>query len=134
MATELQHKALAKVIEYGRQGKRINKGKLLREVGYSGTTAVSPTKIFESKGFLDLCDQNGLSEDFLTKALFEDIRDKPKNRKPELELAFRVRGTLTPSEGGTKNNIFINNLIVDQQRRLAEEILAASEALPGSPD
>lgn len=135
MATHLQKRALEKVVEYGRAGKRINKGKILREIGYSGTTAIAPTKVFESKGFLELCDEIGLTDDFLTKALYEDIKTKKGKREKELRLGFQIKGKLKgEGEGGVTNNVYINNLRVEQQRRLASEILDATEASSGQTD
>lgn len=109
MATDLQRKALDKVVEYGRAGKRISKGKLLKEVGYAGTTAIAPQKVFESKGFLQLCDDLGLTDDFLTKALVDDIQAKPKRRFKELELGFKIRGRLNPDGFETPKGTTITN-------------------------
>lgn len=68
--------------------------KAMVAVGYSESTAVAPSKVTESKGFLALADAVGLTDDFLLRALQDDIVAKPANRTPELSLAFKVRGRL----------------------------------------
>lgn len=68
------------------------------EVGYSKNTAKTPQKLTGSKGFIELCDELGLTDNFLTTALVEDIKEKKGNRKPELELGFKVRGRLKEKE------------------------------------
>lgn len=102
MATIRQRKALDKIVENGG-----NVSRAMREVGYSKATAVTPSKLTESKGYLELCDELGLTDSFLTKALVSDIKKKPKNRKAELELGFKVRGRLKEEPQGNKTNILI---------------------------
>ena len=92
MATPLQKKALDTLVEAGRNGS--SQGKALIKAGYSPKTAIAPTKVTKSKGFLELCKQRGLTESFLVDALVEDIEEKPQDRKPELELGFKVLGKL----------------------------------------
>ena len=69
-------------------------GSAMREAGYSVETAKTPQKLTESRGFMALMDDLGLTDQFLVSALHEDIRVKKANRKPELELAFKIRGRL----------------------------------------
>ncbi len=71
-----------------------NISQAMMAVGYSPNTAKTPQKLTESQGFKELCDEVGLTDDLLTRALVEDIINKPKNRKAELELGFKVRGRL----------------------------------------
>lgn len=126
MATEMQEKALDAVVEAGRTKKRIIKGQVLRSVGYSEAVATQPDKVFKSKGFLDLCDELGLTEDLLTTALVDDIKSKPKNRKAELELGFKVRGLLKERDnGGTTNNIIVFGN--EQSELVARRLLARSQ-------
>ena len=66
----------------------------MRIAGYSENTLQTPQKLTESRGFLALCDDMGLTDQFLVSALQEDIKVKKANRKPELELAFKIRGRL----------------------------------------
>ena len=82
----------------------------MRQVGYSSNTAVKPQNLTESKGWKELCDDLGLTDELLTTALVDDIKAKPQNRKAELELGFKVRGRVTDKEEKhTQNNIFIFN-------------------------
>jgi len=75
-----------------------NKGSLKKSMlnaGYSSTTARVPQIIMEGEGFKMLCRQRGLTEEFLVQALVQDIEEKPRNRKPEIELGAKMLGLLT---------------------------------------
>ena len=37
----------------------------------------------------------GLTDEFLNTCLSEDIKKKPQNRKPEVELAYKLKGRLS---------------------------------------
>ena len=131
MATDLQTKALEILVEAGRTKKRIIKGQVLVKAGYSKKTAIAPSKVFESKGFKDLCDELGLTESFLTKALVEDIEGKPRQRKAELELGFKVRGILN-GDGEGKGNIYNFNFIQEKQlKRIAARVLNGNSESEG---
>ncbi len=109
MATVKQKLALEKMVEKGRAGKSISVSRIMREVGYSANTAVVPQKLTQSIGFQELCNELGLTDSFLTNALYEDIRDKPKNRERELRLAFTIKGKLDESSK-TQINILVKPL------------------------
>lgn len=85
-----QKKAVDNLVENGG-----NISKAMRDAGYTDATAKNPTKLTESKGFEQLMDEVGLTDDFLLKALKNDIKKKKQNRKPELELAFKIKGKMT---------------------------------------
>lgn len=70
-----------------------NASKAMRDAGYSDASAKNPKNLTESKGFKQLAAEK-LSDDFLIDALNADIASKEGNRKPELELAFKIRGKL----------------------------------------
>ena len=124
MATIKQKKAVDKLVEFGRiKGKKLNMGKAMVEAGYSKETAKAPTKLTESKGFKEICKQNGLTENFITKCLQEDIRDKPKNRKGELELASKILG-LTNEKlqiGSDGTEIVIRQIMYNNDYKLTKE-------------
>lgn len=90
MATVRQRKAAEKLVENGG-----NVSKAMRAAGYSAQTAKTPQKLTESEGFQELCDELGLTDSFLLKALVADITAKKGDRKPELELGFKVKGRMT---------------------------------------
>ena len=90
MATDRQEMALEKMVENGG-----NASQAMLEVGYSPNTAKTPQKLTESKGFAELCEEKGLSNDMLVDALVEDIKLKKGHRKAELELGFKIKGLLT---------------------------------------
>ena len=127
MATIRQKLALHKAIKNGG-----NISKAMVEVGYSENTAHTPQKLTGSKGFLELCEDIGLTDDFLAKALFDDIKAKKQNRKPELELAFRVKGRLADPNEIPKGNTY-NIFIAEQRDRIARRVLARSTGSEGTP-
>ena len=128
MATLKQKKALAKIIE-----NRGNVSKAMREVGYRPATAVNPKNLTDSDGFQELCNDYGLTNDLLIKSLVSDIKKKPKNRKPELELGFKVKGHLKDNEkpGDTYNTIVFTG---EQAARIARRILTHRPASPARSD
>ena len=89
MPTLKQQIALQKTVENGG-----NVSKAMKDAGYTHETARNPDKLTNSKGFQALCDELGLTDDFLVSALKSDIAQKQANRKPELELAFKIKGKL----------------------------------------
>lgn len=87
--TNKQKVALEKIVEnHG------NISKSMREAGYSENSAKNPKNLTDSKGFQQLAEAY-LPDDMLLRALAEDIEEKKQNRKPELELAFKVKGQMT---------------------------------------
>lgn len=102
MPTIKQKLAFDKVVE-----NRGNVSRAMIDVGYDLTTAKNPKNLTDSKGWNELCIENGLTEDFLVKALVSDIKKKPKNRKAELELGFKVVGRLNEKPEGNKTLVLI---------------------------
>jgi len=72
----------------------------MRSVGYSPKTAENPSKLTKSEGFKQLLHSYGLTEELVTKSLVDDIKHKKRNRKPELELAYKVLGRLEAKSSG----------------------------------
>lgn len=87
--TAKQRRAVEIMVENGG-----NASKAMREAGYSPATAKNPQKLTHTEGFLKLADEVGLTDNFLLKALKDDIDAKPTDRKGELELAMKVKGKL----------------------------------------
>ncbi len=84
----------------------------MRAVGYAHTTAIAPTKNM-GKGFKELLEEY-LPDTLLLDALQEDIKAKKGNRSKELDLAFKVKGKLTPNpdappQGNTYNTFIQQN-------------------------
>lgn len=69
-------------------------GAAMRRAGYSESCSLVPHKLTKSPGFRQIADNLGLTDDFIAECLKEDIVRKPQNRKPELELAAKMRGLL----------------------------------------
>ena len=98
--TEKQKEA-ADIIIAQKAAKKVNKGKALKEAGYSESVQKNPKLVTKSKGFLAYMDNAGLTEENLANYLAEDIKNKPKERLGEIRLAMEVRGL-------KKENININ--------------------------
>ena len=67
-------------------------GNSLVKAGYSVKTSESPQLVLESKGFKQLCEESGLSDNMILKALADDIQQKPRDRSKELAIACKVKG------------------------------------------
>ena len=108
MATERQKKAVNNLVGNGG-----NVTKAMRDAKYSENTLNTPKKLTESKGYQELCEQCGLTDELLLNSLTEDIKAKKKNRKPELELGFKIKGRLTEKVDLTSKGkaIFTQNQI-----------------------
>lgn len=73
---------------------RGNISKSMREAGYDDTTAKNPKNLTESKGYKEICEEYGLTDELIITSLVEDIKAKPQNRKPELELGAKMKGLM----------------------------------------
>lgn len=112
MTTIKQKIALEKTVENGG-----NITRAMREAGYSKSTINNPSNLTKSKGFLALCDKNGLTDNFLIDALVEDIQTKKGNRKAELELGFKIKGKLVQKTDLTSGGLPIGELsLVDREK------------------
>lgn len=118
MATERQRAALKKLVENG--GKSVSRA--MREAklpngekAYSDKTAINPNKLTESKGFKELCDECGLTDDLIINSLVEDIKLKPQNRIGELGLASKIKGIAIDRIDHTTKGEKITQDISDEQ-------------------
>lgn len=117
MATIKQKKALDNMVENGG-----NASKAMRDAGYSPKTAENPDKLTQSKGYMELLDELGLTDEFIANALREDIAMKPQNRVQELALAAKLRGRGKDSIDITTAGESVNpyaSLSVEELRKLA---------------
>jgi len=135
MATIRQKLAFEKLVENGGIASRamVSINPKTNKPIYAQATAQTPSKLTESKGFQELCDEVGLTDNFLTKALYDDIKAKKKNRKPELELAFKVKGRLKEQDEKPKGNTY-NIFIAEQRDRIARRVLARNAGGEGTFD
>lgn len=110
--TTLRHRMLLpKIIES--KGKSIHKA--LVDVGYSHTHARNPKQVITSKGFQALLHEKGLTHELVAESLASDIREKPRHRVQELQLAadiLRMRGTQTAASDFTPVKIVVQQLNV----------------------
>lgn len=108
MPTPKQRKAVEKMVENG--GNSISGA--MREAGYSKTTAKTPQKLTESKGYKEALEEYGLTEGLIVTSLVEDIKKKPQNRTSELQLASKLKGMLVDKTDMTTNGKEIQPLLV----------------------
>ena len=99
MSTIKQERALEKMVENGG-----NMSQAMIEAGYSPNTAKTPQKLTDSIGFIELCEEKGLTDDLLINSLVEDIKGKKGNRRSELELGFKIKGRLIQKTDITSEN------------------------------
>ena len=88
--TELQKRAVNNIVQQKMTGK-INKGKALKDAGYSDSISKVPSLVTKSKGFLQLMNE-ALPDENLVSCLAEDIKSKPGERLGEMKLAFGLKG------------------------------------------
>ena len=113
MATYKQKRAFAKIVDnHG------NISKAMREVGYSPKTVKNPKNLTESKGFKELLVKHGLTDELILTALTDDIHNKPRNRKAELELAAKLKGWLRDG-GVVAGNV--NLVVISEMERPKDE-------------
>lgn len=113
MATTRQRKAIVRMVDSSlKNGGKPNVSKAMIEAGYSKATAKTPSKLTDSKGYEELLDEYGLTKEMIVTALAEDIKLKPQNRKPELELASKIRGMLVDRTDITSAGNELEGLIV----------------------
>lgn len=92
------------------------------EAGYSEAYARSG-KFQKTKQFQELLEE-ALPDDFLLSALKNDIVNKPMNRKPELELAFKVKGKLVDkNETKVEGSLTINQEVVEKINKALDNII-----------
>lgn len=128
MATLQQIAAVEKLVEL--RGTSVSRAMRESKLPYSPKTAKNPRNLTASKGFQEICEENGLTDAFLTKALFNDIKAKPKRREKELRLAFQIKQKLQSddSKGNTYNQV---NIYSDAQlRRIAARTSGANNGEP----
>ncbi len=94
--TERQKRAARGWIEEKATAKSPNKGKVLRNAGYSKSVSDNPKMIMESEGFKTetarILATAGITEENIANCLNADINAKPANRLGELKLASEMLG------------------------------------------
>ena len=75
-----------------------NVSKSMKEVGYSSTYSHNPNVLTETKGFIMLMEEAGLTDDFLNNHLHDEIRDTTQSKVPALSLAFKLKGKLVDKQ------------------------------------
>jgi hypothetical protein len=100
MATIRQKRTFAKLVQQGG-----NVSRALRESGYSKSYSRCPNQFTNSKGFRELCNYFGLTEELVLKGLVDDIVGKPGKRVGELNLGAEILGMKRPLN---QTNVQIN--------------------------
>lgn len=129
MATEKQIKAVSNMVENGGIASRA-----MVDAGYSEATAKTPQKLTESKGFKELCEEYGLTDGLIIESLVEDIKLKPQNRKPELELGAKIKGMLVDKTDITTNGKDLPNPILQLDGTILSNISNKQDNSPQTED
>ena len=117
-----QHKrVLDNLIEQKANGELVNKGKAIREAGYSEATAHNPKAVLESKGFQQLLSET-ITDQTLIDYLAADLAEKEGNRLGELKLAFDLKGFTT------------NKVDVNIHKEVDEQLVAMKELIDKAKD
>ena len=117
MATFKQKLAVQKMLENGGVASRA-----MREAGYSRATSKNPKRLTESTGYAELLEIY-LPDNNLLQALSDDIEKKKGNRKPELELAFKLKGKMTEKVDHTSKGesiVFALSEVIAQKNNVTE--------------
>lgn len=120
MPTQKQRKAAENILENTRADKPKSIGEVLVDSGYSPKTAIATTQVTQSKGFLQVLEEAGVTDDRISQVLEEGLSAK-KDDQPDfgirhkyLETAIKVKGHITPVDAPSGNtyNTYIqqNNL------------------------
>jgi hypothetical protein len=119
--TNKQKKLAIAMVENMNSNDPLTKKEVLASVSY-GKLASQPSRVLESKGYLQALRDLGLTEELVTTSLVEDIEKKPQNRVKELALASDILQMRKPvdidknndnSKGNTYNFLF--NATTQQQ-------------------
>jgi hypothetical protein len=106
MTTLKQQLAIQKTVENGG-----NVTQAMREVGYAETTIHNPSNLTTSKAYREMFYASGLTEELVTTALVEDIREKKGRRISELLLAAELLGM-------RKIGVTIANQVIVEEKSL----------------
>lgn len=90
--TLMQKRAVENMVEQVRKKQRPSVSRAMRDAGYSPNTATDPGKLTRSPSFRELCDEVGLTDNFILEALHDDIKNKPRKRVEELKLGAKIKG------------------------------------------
>jgi hypothetical protein len=102
------------MIDNLRLEKPLPTGKVLEKVGYSIISEM-PSRVTGTPGFKAALAELGLTDQFITSSLVEDIEKKPQNRLGELRLGAEILGiTKRDDDSNTKTNSTTYNFIFSQ--------------------
>lgn len=107
MSTIKQIKAIENLVGNGG-----NVTKAMLDAGYSKETAHTPSKLTQSKGYKELLDKYGLTDELVIGAVVEDIKEgKLGERSSILTLASKMKGfssdKLDITSGGDKLGVVV---------------------------
>ena len=105
-------------------------GEVLEKVGYSETFVETPSRVLESPGFKQALHDLGLTEEFITSALVEDIKAKPANRVQEMRLGAQILKMVDkpepvrPTGENTTYNLIFSKPVQEDVREIEDRIKA----------
>lgn len=114
MATLLQEELAEAIVKNKSlpRYKRKNKAELVKSVGYSSVTAEKKAgEIIDNKGVQEALAKYGLTEELVTTALVNDIKEKPRKRFLELSLGAEILGMKKKQQEPTSLAPVTNNFV-----------------------
>lgn len=143
--TAKQRLAAEKIADNIRSDNPKTTGEILREVGYSEEVSLTPTKVTESKGFLQVLEEAGVTDDRIAKVMEEGLNATRRVGDGELdpdyavrhkymETALKVKNHQAEGVAGTGNiyNTFIQQNYIDpNSEENKRKIEAINKAMMG---
>lgn len=109
----MQTAAVQELVEQVGRKEKISVSRAMREskLPYTIKTAKTPKKLTESRGFREVCEHYGLTDELILKSLSEDIEKKPQDRVAELRLGAQIKRMIV--ETSENKNININTSLAE---------------------
>jgi len=131
--TARQKKAAQKILENTRSDKPKPVGELLVEAGYAPSTATVPSDITQSKGFIQVLEEAGVTDIKLAKVAKEGL-SATKGGEPDyavrhkyLETGVKLKGHMNAESGsGDTYNTFIGQNTINPNAPTAKEIVEST--------
>lgn len=125
MATERQKRAFREITENNRPVSTV-----MREVGYSASSATKPSQLTSTKGWKELMDQY-LPDDLIAKRHNELLNKNDENGNPDtvavskaLDMSYKLKGSYAPEKSTALNlNLEARNISNPELEEVRERFI-----------